>query len=1349
MTFRSVLGGGGGLGGGDTVGRGLVRLGADVSRLRGDVRKGFNDVADESAKGAQRVQQQSSKFWTGALGIVKAASIATAGAAVGAMGIAASASINYESAFAGVIKTVDAAPAVLDRLRGRFREMAKEIPISASEFARLGEAAGALGVKVENIEEFARVTALIGVTTDVASEQAATSLGQLSNVLDLTAEDYERFGSTLVDLGNKGASTESQILEIASRSGAMGKQVGLSTPAILAFASAVANLGIEVEAGGSALQYLYSSLSAILADEQKLGILAETVGMTGEQFRIAFQEDAQGAIISFLRALGELDSTGQAVLLDELGLAGVRTSRAYIGLAESVDKNLLPSIDNANAAWEENNALQIEAEKRFATTESQIALLKNRVGDLFIELGDRLLPAINTFVTFLAEGIPNAAGKVAELWNSTLGPAVEKMFDGFSELGEAILNLFNFGDEATEAGDLLEGAFDGVGTVLSVAAEWAGKIATAIADILESDIGGWITRTMVVLGAARILVDGLVRGTRFLSGLGRSTLRFATFGMFGGPSAAERAAAEATGGDQGLQIAARELRAAASALLGAAGALRGTAAVDAATPGNMPIGGGTTTVGGGAAGANARAAAAGAAAASGGLRAWVGGVVSAGRGFLGQVRAGAGAVFGAASKLFWPALVGGLVLDIAKEPVAGFVRDVLGKEKLGQEIARDGIIAGIGTWWEATVNGLDVEQIALMQPEFVTAAGLKITRVEAAKLGLSDATIETLSTPEAELSLEGMLVNVSATHVNLEGMMAGLNIDVPDLILPPPTPDAMGSVWTPERADQILASEEARAAWSAQIRDLADRLNIDLAGLYEAAMAEAGTQDIWNEETLQIIERVLRDAARATREEDRKKLRDAVTTELKRQFPDASDAAIDLLTGADIEFLAAALTRNVDGSFTPAIEELLRRTAEHLTNQTFEVETPEAANPELRFTDSEILPVGGGGAMVPGGLGDRITGIKRSLEEALNWEEILADPAQRGERAIVAHANDMLDLYNARIAAAAKSKSGEGRDALMEELGVGTWDEVLNEQKKWLDQNGSTRALDLATSYSTILTAAAKSGVDLSREPWAEDIRSLLEGMLDDDSLPPDIAAKISDLLDDAFADARDQSTPAAERLGVRLGKKSADGVRNSHPEFVAAYKKASEPPEPDYAKLDSFAGAIVNGVATPIRTDPKIRDAISAASKPPALNAETFREMGRRIIQWIADGAAWSPDLIRNTIAGQLSNLPVPQSPVKWGPLKHPFLPNAGRKIMQQINEGILREPLAFPELPVPRIPALDVSLPQSAAGRAMAQSNMEGAAAANGPNQSVHIDRAYFRNEKDEQSLLARTRFLMPRTN
>lgn len=311
---------------------------------------------------------------------------------------AARAGVQWESAFAGVAKTVDATEAELATLSSGIRQMATEIPIAATELAGIAEAAGALGVAKGDILAFTETAALIGVTTDVSSDQAATALGQLSNVLGLTADDYERFGSTLVDLGNQGASTESAILGIATRSGAASELIGMATDETLAWAASVANLGIETEAAGSSLQVFFVSAAKMVSEAgSELDILAETAGMTADAFSQLFAEDSSAALQAFITGLGDLDQAQQLATLSALGFNDVRITRTLLGLASNTD-NLTASLKISEGAWRDNTAMAAEAEKRFETSASELQILENRAIDAAIATSQELNPSLDAFI---------------------------------------------------------------------------------------------------------------------------------------------------------------------------------------------------------------------------------------------------------------------------------------------------------------------------------------------------------------------------------------------------------------------------------------------------------------------------------------------------------------------------------------------------------------------------------------------------------------------------------------------------------------------------------------------------------------------------------------------------------------------------------------------------------------------------------------------------------------------------------------------------------------------------------------------------------------------------------------
>ena len=63
---------------------------------------------------------------------------------------------DFESAWTGVVKTVDDAGDQFGDMAQGFRDLSKEIPVNVTEILRVGEAAGQLGIKKENILSFTR-----------------------------------------------------------------------------------------------------------------------------------------------------------------------------------------------------------------------------------------------------------------------------------------------------------------------------------------------------------------------------------------------------------------------------------------------------------------------------------------------------------------------------------------------------------------------------------------------------------------------------------------------------------------------------------------------------------------------------------------------------------------------------------------------------------------------------------------------------------------------------------------------------------------------------------------------------------------------------------------------------------------------------------------------------------------------------------------------------------------------------------------------------------------------------------------------------------------------------------------
>lgn len=328
---------------------------------------------------------------------------------VGLGAASAKAAIDFESAFAGVKKTVDANVEDLARLEKGIRDMSKEIPASAVEIAGVAEAAGQLGIEVPNILSFIRTMIGLGESTNLSADEAATALARFANITGMSQQDFNKLGSTIVDLGNNLATTESEIVEMGLRLAGAGSQIGLTEAQILSFSGALSSVGIEAEAGGSAFSKVMIDMQ--LASEtggKKLEEYANIAGMTGAEFKNAFENDASGAIAKFIEGLGNTESAIK--VLDDMGIKEVRLRDALLRAAGASDI-FTKSLDIGTTAWDENTALTKEAEQRYRTTASQIEIAKNKMTEAGITAGAVLAPHI----VKTADAIANLADKFSQL----------------------------------------------------------------------------------------------------------------------------------------------------------------------------------------------------------------------------------------------------------------------------------------------------------------------------------------------------------------------------------------------------------------------------------------------------------------------------------------------------------------------------------------------------------------------------------------------------------------------------------------------------------------------------------------------------------------------------------------------------------------------------------------------------------------------------------------------------------------------------------------------------------------------------------------------------------------------
>ena len=320
------------------------------------------------------------------------------GAAMAAIGVGVlKTAVNFERSFAEVIRTTGVTGDEVEKLRRQFEDLNTELPVSFEELSAVGKLAGQLGIPTQNIQDFTRLVVQFSETTGIAVEDAATSFGRLSALLGLTADDYEKLGSSVLKAGTSFVATEADIIAIATQLAGVGRQAGLTADQVIGLSTALASVGVAPELARGVITRTFGRIGqAVTQGGTRLNDFAKIAGMSSDQFAKAWRDDAAGAFLAFTQGLQARGSTAEAALAS-LGITSVRDVPALLRLAQTSESILAPALQVAAEGFEDGTELADQYGIIAGTTAEQLNRLKQNVQQLFAELAKGVLvfsPAI-------------------------------------------------------------------------------------------------------------------------------------------------------------------------------------------------------------------------------------------------------------------------------------------------------------------------------------------------------------------------------------------------------------------------------------------------------------------------------------------------------------------------------------------------------------------------------------------------------------------------------------------------------------------------------------------------------------------------------------------------------------------------------------------------------------------------------------------------------------------------------------------------------------------------------------------------------------------------------------------
>ena len=319
-------------------------------------------------------------------------------APVTALGTAAiKSSIDFESSFATVRKTIDGTEEEFARLAAASKEMSTQVATSTTDINHVMSTGGQLGIATEHIEDFTRVMIdLEKASTDLDADTAATQLAKFANIMGTDQSLFSNMGSVVAELGNNFATTEAPIVEMAMRIAGAGKQAGLTEAQVLGLAASLSSVGIQAQAGGSSISKALINMEvATVSGGKALQDFARVSGMSEQEFVEHWKSDPIDTFQRFISGVAQLDEEGISAIqtLNDMGISEIRL-RDTLLRSVNASEMFARAQNMASDAWEKNTALTEKSSKRYATVESQMTNLKNKAALFTQTLGDDLQPMI-------------------------------------------------------------------------------------------------------------------------------------------------------------------------------------------------------------------------------------------------------------------------------------------------------------------------------------------------------------------------------------------------------------------------------------------------------------------------------------------------------------------------------------------------------------------------------------------------------------------------------------------------------------------------------------------------------------------------------------------------------------------------------------------------------------------------------------------------------------------------------------------------------------------------------------------------------------------------------------------
>ncbi|MCK5934504.1 MAG: phage tail tape measure protein [Fulvimarina manganoxydans] len=384
----------------------------------------------------------------GAMGLaaMQAAGVAGPLAAGVAIQQAVTQAADFESALTGIQKKAGLTQAATTALGEEIKDLASggEVAVGIDEIAAAYERGAAAGLPIDTLREFALQSVKAADAFEMSAEETGNFASKLQTALGMSAKEVKQVLDLTNSLADAGISDERDIVAFMDRTGATMKTLGMAKEETLALGATLINIGMPAEVASTGISNLAGRMLTVNELTGKSKKTFEKYMGSTEAFAELVEKDANGALLSMLDTLEDLDKTDRMSLLSSF--VGREWADEMLRLVEATDeyrRNL--SLANDERKW--GGSLDASYQLKLDDFWSQWQIAKNALAEIAIDAGTAGLPLLKSGL----EGVRTLVDEIQAGMNrfeTTLDiQGLDKAKDAVSDLIGTVTSLMNLNGE--------------------------------------------------------------------------------------------------------------------------------------------------------------------------------------------------------------------------------------------------------------------------------------------------------------------------------------------------------------------------------------------------------------------------------------------------------------------------------------------------------------------------------------------------------------------------------------------------------------------------------------------------------------------------------------------------------------------------------------------------------------------------------------------------------------------------------------------------------------------------------------------------------------------------------------